>query len=165
MPLANPVSLERELVDFLGDLSALQDDLLAVLNDKRKALSRGDLTGISELQGREESLLGRLNEMQSRRDSLLARAGNEGRPRQNLERLAHSIDHTTGTALTPRISAMNARTRILRGGAFTNWLLAHRTLLHLSQLVEIIATGGRMKRTYTEGESVHARGALLDREA
>jgi len=165
MPLATPVSLERELVDFLGDLSTLQDELLAVLSDKRKVLSSGDLSGIAALQGREETLLVRLNDMQSRRECLLARAGDEGLPQQNLQRLASSIDHVAGTELAPLISAMNARTRILRGGAFTNWLLAHRTLLHLSQLVEIIATGGRMKPTYTTGESVHARGALLDREA
>ena len=57
------------------------------------------------------------------------------------------------------------RMRLLQTGLLTNWLLAQRTLLHISQLLEIIATGGRIQPTYVVSESVQSRGALLDQEA
>ncbi len=39
---------------------------------------------------------------------------------------------------------------------------AQRTVLHLSQLLEIIATGGRAQPTYGKGRSADCGGALLD---
>ena len=57
------------------------------------------------------------------------------------------------------------RTRVLRHHSLTNWVLVQRTLIHLSQMLEIIATGGEMQPTYGKEESVHARGALVDRAA
>jgi hypothetical protein len=44
-------------------------------------------------------------------------------------------------------------------------VLAQRTLIHLSQMLEIIATGGQMQPTYGKKESVGASGALVDQEA
>jgi hypothetical protein len=42
-------------------------------------------------------------------------------------------------------------------------VVVQRTLIHLSQMLEIIATGGQMQPTYGKKESVQARGALVDR--
>ena len=55
--------------------------------------------------------------------------------------------------------------RILQHHSLANWVLAQRSLLHVSQLLEIIATGGRMQPTYGDSESVHARGSLVNHEA
>ncbi len=51
---------------------------------------------------------------------------------------------------------MHTRTTI------TNWVVAQRTLIHLSQLLEIIATGGRMKPTYGKEEAEHTTGGLVN---
>jgi hypothetical protein len=40
-----------------------------------------------------------------------------------------------------------------------------RTLLHLSQLIGIIATGGQSLPTYGKGADCRASGALVDRAA
>jgi hypothetical protein len=53
----------------------------------------------------------------------------------------------------------------LQHQSLTNWVLVQRTLLHLSQLIEIIATGGRLKPTYGKGSDHQAGGALVDRAA
>ena len=58
-----------------------------------------------------------------------------------------------------------ARMRLLQHQSLANWVLAQRSLLHVSQLIEIIATGGRMQPTYGDKESVHARGSLVNQEA
>jgi hypothetical protein len=52
--------------------------------------------------------------------------------------------------------------RLLQNQSITNWVLAQRSLLHVSQLLEIIATGGRLQPTYGEGETVNAVGSLQD---
>jgi hypothetical protein len=57
------------------------------------------------------------------------------------------------------------RSRILRHECLTNWVLVQQSLLHLSQLIEIIATGGRMKPTYGNGSDRQDHGALVDRAA
>ena len=41
--------------------------------------------------------------------------------------------------------------------------LVQRALIHLSQMLEIIATGGQMQPTYEKKDSVEASGALVDR--
>jgi hypothetical protein len=55
--------------------------------------------------------------------------------------------------------------RLLQHHSLTNWVLAQRSLLHITQLLEIVATGGRLQPTYGKGASSHARGALVDQEA
>jgi hypothetical protein len=41
-----------------------------------------------------------------------------------------------------------ARMRVLQHHSLVNWVLAQRALLHVSQLLEIIATGGRTQPNY-----------------
>ena len=55
--------------------------------------------------------------------------------------------------------------RLLQHESLTNWVLAQRTLLHLSQMVEIIATGGHTKADIWKSREPGARGALVDRAA
>jgi hypothetical protein len=64
------------------------------------------------------------------------------------------------------------RSRLLQHQCLTNWVLVQRTLLHLSQLIEIIATGGRLQPTYSNSTDRHSPhggamvgGALVDRAA
>jgi hypothetical protein len=57
------------------------------------------------------------------------------------------------------------RSRLLQHQSLTNWVLVQRTLLHLSQMIEIIATGGRPKPTYEKGPGSNSGGALVDRAA
>jgi hypothetical protein len=55
--------------------------------------------------------------------------------------------------------------RLLQHQSLANWVLAQRVMLHLSQLLEIFATGGRLQPTYGRGEMPTSSGALVDREA
>ena len=58
-----------------------------------------------------------------------------------------------------------AKMRLLQHHSLTNWVLAQRSLLHVSQLLEIIATGGRMQPTYGDRDALHGRGTLVNQEA
>lgn len=156
---------ETEIGTLLDELGQVQEELLEVLRTKRERLATVDLDGLAESQAREEQLSARLQECQRRRTELLAAARQEGLPHDSIGKLAKVARRGGSVRLGGRVKDAAAKMRLLRHESLTNWVLAQRALLHVSQLVEIIATGGRLQPTYGEGESVHARGALVNHEA
>jgi flagellar biosynthesis/type III secretory pathway chaperone len=162
MAIATTLDWESALPQLLDELASAQDELLALLAAKREFLATGDLEGLSSTQEREELLVQRLRDCQVRRAELLAAARAEGEPGDSLGKLAN---RAKGEGLGERAKAATAKMRLLRHQSLTNWVLAQRALLHVSQLVEIIATGGRPQPTYGEGESLHHCGSLVNQEA
>jgi len=159
------LDFEAEISALLDELSSVQTELLDVLQHKRHALAAADLPRLTELQPREEALAERLSVCQSRRSELLAAAGQEGLPSDNVAKLATRVGRGKSGALGQRVKETASRLRLLQHQSLANWVLAQRSLLHVSQLLEIIATGGRMQPTYGDKESVHARGSLVNQEA
>ena len=64
--------------------------------------------------------------------------------------------------LGEQVKDASAKMLLLRHQSLTNWVLAQRALVHLSQMIEIIATGGRMQPTYGNGAPSFATGNLVD---
>ncbi len=163
--IAPQLDFEAEISALLDELSSVQTELLAVLHHKRQALATADLPRLNELQPREEALAERLALCQQRRGELLAAANQEGLPSDNVAKLATRVGRGKPGALGQRVKETASRLRLLQHQSLANWVLAQRSLLHVSQLLEIIATGGRMQPTYGDKESVHARGSLVNQEA
>lgn len=156
---------ETDLAELLSDLSGSQAELLAVLSEKRAYMAATDMEGMARLETRERQLGDRLQACHERRGELLRRAGEQGLPSDSIGRLADSLPKEAREKLGKEVKESTARTRLLQHQSLTNWVLAQRTLLHLSQLLEIIASGGRLKPTYARGDSIHTRGALVDQDA
>ena len=160
------VDWEMEIAQLLEELSSAQHELLEVLGEKRTLLARGDIAGLTAIQSREHDLVQRLEACQLQRSDLLARAKESDRPADNIATLAASLNGPPRDKLGKQVKESRLRMRILQNETLTNWVLAQRLLLHVSQMLEIIATGGRLKPTYAEGDSsIHARGALVNDEA
>jgi flagellar biosynthesis/type III secretory pathway chaperone len=159
------LDFEAAISALLDELSNVQTELLDVLQQKRHALAAADLPQLAELQPREEALAVRLSVCQHRRGELLAAAAQEGLPSDNVAKLATRVSPGKSGALGQRVKETASRLRLLRHQSLANWVLAQRSLLHVSQLLEIIATGGRMQPTYGDKESVHSRGSLVNQEA
>lgn len=157
--------LESELTRLLQELSLVQEEMLEVLTAKCDRIADGDLDGITALQQREESLGHRLQVCHDQRGMLLAMAAEEGLPGDTLGSLASSLTSTHGSRLTVQVKEASARMRLLQHRSLTNWVLTQRSMLHLSQLLEIVATGGRLQPTYGRDESSISSGALVDRDA
>jgi len=158
-------SWESELAKLLGDLLAVQGDLLAMLVRKRELLAASDSAGLAALAPEEERLIAGLQQCVDRRKQLLVRAGQEGLPAVSIRALAKALPPAQRSRLDERIRLASSRARLLRHHSLTNWVVVQRTLLHLSQMLEIIATGGRLTPTYGGRETVHASGALVDHAA
>ena len=156
---------EHELANLLNDLTNVQTELLEVLNAKRVAVGRNDMQCVEDMRPRAENLLERLQDCHERRARLLEAAGQNGLPAVSLSKLAARVTPDHRNKLGKQVKESAARMRLLQQQSVANWVLAQRSLLHISQMLEIIATGGRLLPTYGRGEPTLTGGALVDQEA
>ena len=156
---------ETDLADFLTSLSTVQDELLSVLAKKRQCMAKRDLAGMQALMAREAELGDQLQAVQARRAELLSAAQAQGVACDNLSKLANKLPAGKREAIGKQVKDASWRMRLLQHQSLTNWVVAQRSVLHLSQMIEIIATGGRLRPTYGKSDAALARGALVDREA
>jgi len=154
---------ETDIAGLLNELSGVQRDLLDVLTQKRGLLAAGDGAALPAVTSREQDLVERLQACHERRQQLLERAGTSGMPADSIRSLSGALPAKIRDRLRGDITEAQHRSRILQNECLTNFVIAQRTLLHLSQLIEIIATGGRMKPTYGNGSERQDHGALVDR--
>lgn len=170
MPRATTASATRdpwdqEIGELLHELTTVQTEMLAVLNAKREAVGRGDLTAVEELRPRTEELIQRLQTCHDRRAQLLQRAANQGLPSKDITTLVSRVPGPPRDKLRKQVKESASRMRLLQQQSLANWVLAQRSLLHISQMLEIIATGGRLLTTYGRSETSVAGGTLVDQEA
>lgn len=169
-PVATTLNWEAEISRLLTELSSVQEELLALLAEKRERLTAVDVSGMGELQEREQLLCDRLQACHARREELLAAAMREGLPADSMTSLARAAggsnpNQSEREKLRKDLASSASRMRLLQTQSLTNWVIAQRSLLHVSQMLEIIATGGRLQPTYGVRESVHNRGGMVDHEA
>jgi hypothetical protein len=158
------VDWESAIAELLEDLTNVQQEMLELLLAKRERMAENDLNRITDLHSQEEDLGNRLKACHDRRAELLALAADQGLPGDSLGKLASSLKSGDSGRLAGQVKDVASRMRLLQHHSLANWVLAQRTMLHLSQLLEIIATGGRLQPTYGRGESSISNGALVDRE-
>lgn len=163
--VVNSTDWQTELTTLLDELSSVQDELFEVLEAKRQRLMTADCEGIEMLQEREQLVCARLEQCQQRRAELLAEAQRRGLPSDSVVKLASSVERTGDGKLGKQAKVAAENMRLLQHQSLTNWVLAQRALLHVSQLLEIVATGGRLQPTYGSGDTVHSSGSLVDQEA
>jgi len=175
MPAVKPrdatADWEHELTQLLDELLQTQQAMLELLDRKRSAMVRRDLSQIRELQPQEEQLCQRLQACQDRRNDLLAAARQAQLPDGNLEQLSRGVPLQQADEVQAKLSNVSSRAVLLKHQSFTNWIIAQRNLLHISQLLENITTGGRPVPTYgvpragTSGSRGSVGGFVLDQQA
>jgi hypothetical protein len=156
---------DSEIAGFLADLTAVQEHTLDTLRRKRRLLVNLDTAALEAMAPEEQQLLDDLQQCLVRREQLLARAAQEGLPSSNIRTLAQALPGRESGALEGPVHQATTRMGLLQHESLAHWVLVQRTLLHLSQLLEIIATGGRLQPTYGKGEPAPASGAFVDHAA
>jgi hypothetical protein len=156
---------ENEIARLLNDILAVQDDLSANLARKRNLLIAADLAGLTAIAADEENLIDRLQICVKRREELLANAAQDGLQVDSIQSLANTLPPDRRGELPNQLAHASSKARLLQHQSFTNWLVIQRSLIHLSQLLEIIATGGRLQPTYGDRAPVNASGGIVDRAA
>jgi len=158
-------SWESEIGELLTELANVQSALLGALAEKRQLLATNDHEALTAMAEREQQLLERLQACHERRQELLARAESEGLPADSIGSLSKHLPAESRGRVQAVIRGASDRSRLLQHESLTNWVLVQRSLLHLSQMIEIIATGGRPKPTYGKGSDRAPSGAFVDRAA
>lgn len=159
------VNWDEDLAGLLRELSAVQGELLEVLAEKHQALAAADLGRMAAVQQREQQMIERLQDCQQQRRAMLDRAATAGLPDDSIRSLAAALPRAGRQQLDAQVQTAAAQSRLLRHQSLTNWVLAQRSVLHLSQMLEIIATGGQMRPTYGRENSHSAGGSLVDQAA
>ncbi|HVA44949.1 MAG TPA: flagellar export chaperone FlgN [Pirellulales bacterium] len=158
-------SWEEDITALLNELTATQADLLALLDEKRRFIVSRDAAGLAEMGPREEAMIERLHACQDHRRELLQRAASQRLPSDSLRALAKVVPEPARGEIAEHVDETARRFRLLSHHSLANWVLIQRSLLHLSQLLEIIATGGRKNPTYGKVEQGRSGGSLLDQAA
>ena len=153
------------IAELLGELSQVQTELLDLLQEKQRRMASKDIGNLAELLPREQELAVRMQACHDRRATLLAQAGRDGLPDDSIASLTGAVEAGQRGPLATQVKESAARMRLLQHHSLLNWVLAQRALLHVAQLLEIIATGGRMQPTYGSGANSLSRGNLLNSEA
>ena len=156
------INWTTELTELLRRLSATQEQMLSLLSRKRDLLVHRDHQGLSALAPEEESLCQELQSCHDHRQQLLEKAAAEGLPSDSIQSLAKSLPEQSDKTLRKSMDDSIERSRLLRHHSVAQWVVVQRTMLHLSHMLEIIATGGRSKPTYGKGGATDANGALID---
>lgn len=156
-----------EVGTLLRDLTEIQSSLLSVLKQKRDAMATGALDSLNDLQRIEEEIHRRLKACYDRRSEILERGCSQGLEGDTLAELTQQISEKNQADvgnLPEKFQESKEHVRRLQLEHLTNWVIAQKSLLHVSQILEIVATGGKIQPTYGKSES-SARGALVDQEA
>jgi hypothetical protein len=159
---ATTTSWEAKLAALLERLSAAQRELLALLALKRTHLMARDHEALAALAGREQQLAAELRACHEQRQELLAAADAEGLPHDSLAELTASLPEAGVRRLSGSVAEARQRARLIRQECLAQWVAVQRTVLHLAQMLEIIATGGRVQPTYGKGPGPARGGALID---
>ena len=159
------INWEVELAALLERLSAAQRELLSLLATKRELIVQRDHQSLAALAPREGELALELEACQQCRQELLTRADAEGLPGGSLGELSAALPKRAAAALGPPVAEARDRARLIRHECLAQWVAVQRTVLHLSQMLEIIATGGRPQPTYGNGRGAERSGALIDQAA
>lgn len=160
-----------EIAAFLTELSEVQHRTLSLLQRKGEYLGKSDIEGLARIAEEEREAINDLQKCLDWRERLLEIAKSEGLPSDSIESLGSRLSKEEPDAagsLPDRIRESTHQTRLLRHQGLTNWVMTQRTLIHLSQILEIIATKGRTHSTYKRDRSKESganSGALVDRSA
>ena len=87
-------------------------------------------------------------------------------PSDTLELLAARLDkENPGYSLEERCRESIRKSKQLQHQSLANWVLAQRTAIHLSDLIEIIGTKGKLSPTYNRHhnkEKSYSGGSIVD---
>jgi len=158
----------KQIADFLNETLQAQKDCEALLERKQKLFSTNDLAAIGDLAKEEQAAADRLKQCLVEREKLLQYAAAEGFSIRSIEELARIVVPNTDDEFFALLRSVQYESQLLRRRNMANWIVTQRGMLHASQMLEIIATRGRMNTTYTRDQQRNRNttgGSLVDRKA
>ncbi|HXY33752.1 MAG TPA: hypothetical protein VEI07_05955 [Planctomycetaceae bacterium] len=161
--------LARDIEELLVEIDETQFALSGAYRDKRGAIRQANGPEIARLTKIEESLVADLQAHLRRREQILQRARQRGLPGDSLASVVRTFDESIREELLTRIEQTQRTAEANRRESWILWIVCKQSLRFFSDVVELIANGGRRAPVYLANPGAVAAlstgGALLDAKA
>jgi hypothetical protein len=164
----NVADLAHEIEDLLVGIDETQDALDAVYRDKREAIRRANAPEIDRLTKIEEARVADLQVHLRRREQILLRARQMGLPFDSLTSVVRGFREPLRQTLLASLERTRQMADANRRESWILWIVCKQSLRFCSEVVELIANGGRRAPVYSTrpgATELSTGGALLDAKA
>lgn len=160
--------MEQKILQYLDQLAEVQERTQAVLSRKQESLVQLDKDKIGETTAEEKEVLTLLQNALLQRDTILNEAKTLGITADSLVELCEKY-MPQSPELVARLEEAQHRIRNIRFQSLANWTMNQKSLVHLSQILELIANRGEKKATYSSPQKQEngglRSGGLVDQDA
>ena len=157
--------MKTDILNFLKQLIEAQDQMLAVLQKKQAVLVRPEKEAMASVSVEEESMLQKMQHVLDHREELLTTARLQNIRSDSMEQLCeHLFPHNI--EVQKLINGAKHRTHQIGLLAYTNWTMTRKSMIHISQILELLETRGQGKTTYhPQSNNDISHGGFVDRVA
>ena len=157
--------MKTDLLDFLNQLVETQKQMLDVLHRQQAVLVRPEKAALTAIAAEEETVREKMQQVLTRREELLTAARLQNISGDSIEQLCeHFFPHNI--EVQKKLDEARHRRDQIRLLAYTNWTMSRKSMIHVSQILELLETRGQGKTTYhprkNDGTS---GGGFVDRVA
>jgi len=156
--------MKTDLLDFLDQLIETQNQMLAVLHRKQALLVRPEKEAIASISVEEEEAVEKMQQVLSRREELLTAARLQNVNGDSIEQLCEHF-FPRNIEVNKILDEVKHKTHQIRLLAYTNWTMSRQSMIHVSQILELLETRGQGKTTYHPRPPCASGGGLVDRVA
>jgi hypothetical protein len=160
--------LPHDIEELLVAIDDTQEALGAAYRDKREAIREANGPEIDRLTKIEEARVAELQVHLRRREQILQRARQMGLPADSFTTLAQTFREPVRESLLAHIAQTRRVTDENRRESWILWIVCKQSLRFFSEVVELIANGGRRAPVYSSRlgmAELSTGGALLDAKA
>ena len=139
--------MKTDLLDFLKQLVEAQNQMFAILHKKQAILVRPEKEAMALISVEEEQILEKMRNTLERREELLTAARLQNIPGDSIEQLCGHF-FSRNLEVQKLLDEAKQRTQQIDLLAYTNWTMTRKSLIHISQILELLETRGQGKTTY-----------------
>lgn len=153
-----------DVTRFASVLEATQQDLLATLRMKRRALVSGSSEDLSKLTAAAQEAAKRLRQLTDWRTSLLDLAHQSGAKGNSLSDVLAESASPRHEHLRARFLAVQQRFGEAQRESWIQWIIAQRAGAYYTDILELLAQGGQRSPIYGDAPDAlnSSGGAVLD---
>ena len=156
--------IKMDLLDFLNQLIETQSQMLTVLHEQQKILVRPEKEAMALVTAKEKEAIETMQQVLNRREELLTAARLQNISGDTIEQLCGHF-FPRNIEVQKMLDEAKHRTHQIRLLAYTNWTMSRKSMIHVSQILELLETQGQGKTTYQRAKTNASGGGLVDRVA
>ena len=156
--------MKTDIQDYLTQLIESQNQWLAILHKKQAILVKPEKEAMALIAVEEEKAVESMQNILKWREELLTSARLQNIRGDSIEQLCEHF-FPRNSEVQQLLDAAKHRTQQIRFLNYTNWLISRKSLIHVSQVLELLDKG-QGKTTYQpQTNSQPSRSNFVDRVA